>query len=610
MHIPPIQPGSGPLLPEQIQRLNDVLPTLSPEQGSWLCGYVAALNQLANAGQFPQPTAGAVPVAAVSVSDSTPVTVMYGSQTGNSEGVAGKLAAALKEVGVPAELKDMGNYKTQQLKQEKTLCVVVSTQGEGDPPDTAMDFHAFLFGKRAPKLEGVGFSVLALGDTSYEHFCKTGKDFDARLGELGGTRLLDRVDCDVDYEDQADAWIAELVKKISAERASVPAPGAATAVLAGAAVLAASPYDKKNPFPAVLLERINLNGKGSAKETLHMELLLEGSGLVYEPGDALGVVPTNDAEIVDELIGLLGADAGAEISGPKGKQSLRDAMRSTFEITTITRPFLRGYAELAESKDLNALLADADKLNAWLYGRDIVDVLQTWPVKGIALQEFLDLLRKLPPRLYSIASSLNAHPDEVHLCVGVTRYEAHGRKRKGVCSTFLADRVELDGTLPVYMDRNKNFKLPAGLDTPVIMVGPGTGIAPFRAFVEEREIQGGGKNWLFFGDQHFTTDFLYQTEWQQWLKGGVLSRMDVAFSRDQAQKLYVQHRMLEKGKDLWAWLQDGAHFYVCGDESRMAHDVHQALIDIARTQGGLSAEDAEAYVKQLQKDRRYQRDVY
>ena len=607
MHIPPIQPGSGPLLPEQIQRLNEVLPTLSAEQGAWLCGYIAALNQLSAAGAFPAPAAGAVPAMGAGRADAPPVTVLYGSQTGNSEGIAGKLSAALNEAGVSAELKDMGNYKTQQLKQEKTLCVVVSTHGEGDPPDTAMDFHAFLYSKRAPKLEHLGFAVLALGDTSYEHFCKTGRDFDERLGELGGSRLLDRVDCDVDYEDAADAWIAALVKKISAERAPVPGPAAA---VLGAPPAAVSAYDKKNPFPAVLLERILLNGKGSAKETLHLELLLEGSGLVYEPGDALGVVPTNDDAVVEELIGLLGADGGEEIRAPHGKDSLREALRKGFEITTITRPFLRGYAALAESKALNELLADADKLNAWLYGREIVDVLQTWPVKGLPVQDFLDLLRKLPPRLYSIASSLNAHPDEVHLCVGVTRYEAHGRSRKGVCSTFLADRVDVDGTLPVYVDRNKNFKLPAGVDTPVIMVGPGTGIAPFRAFVEERELQGGGQNWLFFGDQHFTTDFLYQTEWQQWLKDGTLTRMDVAFSRDQAQKLYVQHRMMEKGADLWAWLQDGAHIYVCGDESRMAHDVHQALIDIARSQGGLSAEDADAYVKQLQKDRRYQRDVY
>ena len=612
MHIPPIQPGSGPLLPEQIQRLNEILPGLSPEQAAWLCGYVAAVNQMRAGGAAP--VSAGIPVTSASA-DAGSVTVIYGSQTGNSEGIAGKLVQGLKDKGIPADLKDMGAYKTQFLKQEKTLCVVVSTHGEGDPPDNAMELHAFLYGKRAPKVEGLKFSVLALGDTSYEHFCKTGKDFDVRLGELGGTRLLDRVDCDVDYEDAADEWVARLVEKIAADRQAgiqAVAPGISGAVFVpGAApAAAASAYDKKNPFPATLLERINLNGRGSDKETAHLELLLEGSGLTYAPGDALGVVCTNDLSYVDELIALLGADPGADVQGPKSKGPLREVLTHQCEITTITRPFLRGYAELAGSKALDQLLADNDKLNAWLHGREIVDVLSTWPVKGLSPSDFLDLLRKLPPRLYSIASSLNAHPDEVHLCVGVTRYEAHGRLRKGVCSTYLSERLAVDGAVPVYVDVNKNFKLPGSLDTPVIMIGPGTGIAPFRAFVEERELQGGGRNWLFFGDQHFDTDFLYQIEWQQWLKDGVLTHMDVAFSRDQAQKLYVQHRMQEKAKALWAWLQDGAHVYVCGDESRMAHDVHQTLIGIAREQGGLSADNAEAYVKQLQKDRRYQRDVY
>jgi len=605
MNLPPLQPSSGPLTPEQVQRFNDVIATLTPEQAAWYCGYMSAVSQLQGGSGV-----SALPLAAAaSASGTRTVTVLYGSQTGNSEGVAGKLVAALKGKGVAAELKDMGAYKPQQLKQEQTLCVVVSTHGEGDPPDNAMELHAFLHGKRAPKLEGTSFAVLALGDTSYEHFCKTGADFDTRLRELGGIRLLDRVDCDVDYEDKAEAWIAALTEKIAGSRSSaaaaVPAytPGMAAPAAAGA-------FDKKNPFPATLLERINLNGRGSVKETVHMELLLEGSGLRYEPGDALGVLASNDAAYVDELISLLGVNPDAQVAGANGQEPLRQALLNTYEITTITRPFLRGYAELAESRALNELLADNDKLNAWLYGREIIDVAQTWPVKGLAVTSFLDLLRKLPPRLYSIASSLNAHPDEVHLCVGVTRYEAHGRKRRGVCSTFLADRVGMDETLPVYVDANKNFKLPVSVDTPVIMVGPGTGIAPFRAFVEERELLGGGKNWLFFGDQHFDTDFLYQIEWQQWLKSGALSRMDVAFSRDQKEKLYVQHRMREKAADLWAWLQEGAHFYVCGDEKRMAHDVHQTLIDIARVQGGLSAEDAEVYVKQLQKDRRYQRDVY
>ncbi|MGA0334510.1 MAG: diflavin oxidoreductase [Kiritimatiellia bacterium] len=382
----------------------------------------------------------------------------------------------------------------------------------------------------------------------------------------------------------------------------------ATAVHASAP--AVSEFSKKNPFPAPLLERINLNGKGSSKETLHLELLLEGSGLSYQPGDALGVIPSNDVGVVEEVIAALGANPDEDVVTSAGIESFRDALMSRYEITTITRPFLRGYADLAESKELSALIADSDKLNDWMYGREIIDVLQTWPVKGLPTGEFTDLLRKLPPRLYSIASSLNAHPDEVHLCVGVTRYEAHGRIRKGVCSTYLADRVGLDETIRVYVDANKNFKLPASIDTPVIMVGPGTGVAPFRAFVEEREIQGGGKNWLFFGEQHFDTDFLYQIEWQQWLKNGILDRVDVAFSRDQKEKLYVQHRMQEQAAKLYAWLEEGAHFYVCGDESRMAHDVHQTLINIVQAQGGKSAEEADSYVKQMQKDRRYQRDVY
>lgn len=613
MHIPPLQLGASPLRSEQVQQLNALLTSLEPVQAAWLCGYLAGVNQMQAAGAgltAPMTAPMTVPVAAATTTTHAPVTVMYGSQTGNSEGIAGKLVAALTDRGVAAELKDMGSYKPQQLKQEETLCVVVSTHGEGDPPDTAMELHAFLHGKRAPKLENTSFAVLSLGDTSYEHFCKTGRDFDERLAALGGTRLLDRVDCDVDYEDKAEAWIVALAEKIAAGRTQAVA---AAPVFTPGLPLAAptvSAFDKKNPFPATLLDRINLNGKGSAKETLHLELLLEGSGLTYEPGDALGVAPVNEATYVDELIQRLGADPEVEVAGPKGKGPLRNVLLRDCEVTTITRPFLRGYAELAESKTLNALLADNEQLNTWLYGREILDVLQTWPLPGLAPEEFVELLRKLPPRLYSIASCLDAHPDEVHLCVGVTRYDAHGRRRHGVCSTYLADRVGIDDTVPVYVDVNKNFKLPASLDTPVIMIGPGTGIAPFRAFVEARELQGGGKNWLFFGDQHFDTDFLYQIEWQQWLKQGVLSRMDVAFSRDQRDKLYVQHRMQEKAADLWAWLQEGAHLYVCGDEKRMAHDVHATLLDIARTQGGLSTEDADAYVKQLQKDRRYQRDVY
>lgn len=600
MIIPPLAAGVGPLTPEQHQKLNELLATLAPDQASWLCGYLAGVNA-SMGGSAPVP-------AAASASGHEEVTVLFGSQTGNAEGIASSLVGALQAKGVAANLVDMGTYKTQNLKTEKNLCVVVSTHGEGDPPDTAIDLHAFLYGRRAPKMEGASFAVLALGDTSYEFYCKTGKDFDERLAELGASRLLDRVDCDVDYEEKAEAWVAEVADKFCAKLADAVSTPVASGV--GSVSAPVSTFSKKNPFPAPLLERIHLNGRGSNKETLHMELLLEGSGLTYQPGDALGVVPSNDAEVVDEIIEALGANADEEVVTPGSIESFRDALMSHYEITTLTRPFLRAYADLAESKEFSALIGDSNKLNDWLYGREIIDVLQTWPVKGLKPAAFTDLLRKLPPRLYSIASSLNAHPDEVHLCVGVTRYEAHGRIRKGVCSTYLADRVALDETIRVYVDTNKNFKLPASVDTPVIMVGPGTGVAPFRAFVEEREVQGGGKNWLFFGEQHFDTDFLYQVEWQQWLKNGILDRVDVAFSRDQKEKLYVQHRMQEQAKQLYAWLEEGSHFYVCGDESRMAHDVHQTLINIVQEQGGKSAEDADAYVKQLQKDRRYQRDVY
>lgn len=598
MTIPALAAGVGPLTPEQQHKLNELLTSFSPEQASWLCGYLAGVNASMS---------GAAPASIPGSATAESVTVMFGSQTGNSEGIASDLVGALQAKGVSADLVDMGSYKTQNFKNEKNLCLVVSTHGEGDPPDTAMDLHAFINGRRAPKMEGASFAVLSLGDSSYEFFCKTGKDFDTRLAEMGATRLLDRVDCDVDYEEKAEAWVKELSDILCAKLAAPVAVSSSVGIPVAAPV---SEYSKKNPFPAPLLERINLNGRGSAKETLHLELLLEGSGLSYQPGDALGVVPSNDAEIVDEVIELLGANADEDVVTARGIESFRDALMGQFEITTITRPFMRAYADLAQSKEFSALIADNDKLNDWLYGREIIDVLQTWPVKGLAVNDFMELLRKLPPRLYSIASSLNSHPDEVHLCVGVTRYEAHGRMRKGVCSTYLADRVALDETVQVYVDTNKNFKLPATLDTPVIMVGPGTGIAPFRAFVEEREFQGGGKNWLFFGEQHFDTDFLYQTEWQQWLKDGILDRMDVAFSRDRKEKHYVQHRMQEQAKQLYAWLEEGAHFYVCGEESRMAHDVHQTLINIVKEQGGKSPEDADAYVKQLQKDRRYQRDVY
>jgi sulfite reductase (NADPH) flavoprotein alpha-component len=505
----------------------------------------------------------------------------------------------------------MAGYKVRQLKRESYLFVIVSTHGEGDPPDNAGVFHEFLHSKKAPKLESLRFSVLALGDSSYEHFCKTGRDFDIRLEALGGQRFSERVDCDVDYDDDADAWIGGILKSLSEELSTPVMVTASSAVLAQSAV---ANYSRKNPFSATLLENLKITGRGSSKDVRHIELSLEGSSLSFEPGDSLGIVPNNCPELVAEFIEAVGLDSKAVISGAKGEAvTLEEALSHSYEITTITRPFLEKYATFAESRELGRLLQEENRvqLRDFIYGREIIDVVRAYPLPGITANQFVGLLRKLPPRLYSIASSHRANPDEVHLTVAVVRYQSHGRSRKGVATTFLAERVPEDGTVLVYVDGNKNFRLPEDPDVPIIMVGPGTGVAPFRAFLEEREItEACGKNWLFFGDRRFHTDFLYQQEWLDYRKSGLLTRIDVAFSRDEEKKNYVQHRMLENSCELYAWLEEGAYFYVCGDAERMAPDVHEALLTIVEKEGRVSREKAVEYMRDLQQGRRYQRDVY
>ncbi len=610
MQLISLNEHSTPLTEEQADQLNRLVQSLSPQQVTWVSGFLAGINW-ANQG-MPQ----AQPVSAASAAEQPHLTILYGSQTGNSEAIAKQAQAKAIERGFKATAKDMGDYKKTSLKNEQNLLVVVSTHGEGDPPDNAQELHEFLHSKKAPKLESLCFSVLALGDTSYEHFCKTGQDFDRRLEALGAQRLHARVDCDVDYEEAAEAWIKDALAAFAERlKGSIPAPASVVAAPQSAAAPAkvASLYTKKNPFPATVLENFSLNGRGSAKETRHVELSLEGSGLVFEPGDSLGVLPNNCPQLVAELIQTLDLKPDETVITHGGEMTLQNALTHAYEITTLTRPFIAKYADRCQSKALSALLAEENKsnLSEFIYGRDIVDLAQQFPIKDIGAGEFVSMLRKLPLRLYSLASSQKANPDEAHLTIAAVRYESYGRPRKGVASIHFAERLTEGDTIPVYVDSNKNFKLPADPNAPIIMVGPGTGVAPFRAFVEEREALGAaGKNWLFFGDQHFTTDFLYQIEWQRWLKEGVLTRMDVAFSRDTEKKVYVQHRMLEKSRDIYAWLQDGAYFYVCGDAERMAHDVHAALIKIVAKEGGLSAQKAAEYVKGLQKDKRYQRDVY
>ncbi len=605
MSKPLLTESNSPLNREQAQRLSDVVADLRGDQITWLSGYLAGLTAAGAAGAPAEAQTTAAPAQAPEL------TILFGSQTGNAEEVAQQAAQKAEARGFRAHVLDMADTRKPQLKAAERMLVVVSTHGEGDPPDTAAELHELVGSKKAPPLKDTRFSVLALGDTSYEHFCQTGRDFDSRLEALGGTRIHPRTDCDVDFDDAAEAWIDGSIEAFVAELDAPPSNVVAFGPLGSQGE--ASSWSKKNPFPAGLLDNIVLNADGSSKETRHIEVSVEDSGLEWQPGDSLGVLPRNSDRDVEDLLAALGFSGEETVSGPRGDVSLSEALTHDYEITTLTRPFLQGWAELTGGEELQALLAEdhRDGLREWMHGRQLIDVLQAWPAEALTPQSFIDRLRKLPARLYSIASSHNANPDEVHLTVATVRYKAHGREREGVASTWLADRVDDDTPLPVYIDHNRNFKLPDDDSAPIIMIGPGTGVAPFRAFVEEREYRGAeGANWLFFGEQHFHTDFLYQRDWLRWREQGMLDRVDVAFSRDQSEKVYVQDKLRERGAEVHAWLGQGAYVYVCGDAEYMAPDVHQALIDVIAEHGNRSQEDAAAWLGQLQKDKRYQRDVY
>lgn len=607
-------PDNAPYSAEDRSALNLILSRTTPAQRYWLSGFLAGLD--AQGGAAP---VGAAPAAAqpAEAAGPIPLTILFGTESGNCEELAERTKRKAAGLGFAPKVVDMAECKLSELSKTDNVLVIVSTWGDGEPPDRVTTFHQQFLDAGAPRLEKTRFSVLSLGDSSYPKFCQTGKDFDRRFEELGAQRYHPRTDCDVDYEAAYEAWVNGALKDLTSLAAPKVAPaGSGISVSEPAAAVApAAPaieYGKKNPFPGELKERVLLNGRGSSKETIHLEISLEGSGLSYDAGDALAVIPTNCPEVVGDLLKAGKWTNSNTIEAPDGSTGpMGDVLQQYFDITGLSKTIITKYNEIAPSEKLSALLADKEALSGYVYGREISDLLNDYPIADLAPKDFVAILRKLPPRLYSIASSVKAHPGEVHLTVGAVRYQAHGKKRKGVCSTYLAERVQRGETIPVYTHHNKNFKLPTDNDTPIIMVGPGTGIAPFRSFIEERAAIGAkGKNWLFFGDQHFTTDFLYQLEWQQYLKDGVLNRLDTAFSRDQEEKIYVQTRMLEAGKDLYDWLESGASFYVCGDASRMANDVHQALITIVATHGGKSQEDAEAYIKKLQKDRRYCRDVY
>jgi len=588
---------TSPLSELQLSQLQQAMAGLDPMQTAWVSGYLAGASQ--------------APVSAqATVSSGQSLTILYGTQTGNCKGVAEQAAAVAEAKGIAHRVISMADYKVKTIKDESHLLVIASTNGEGEAPDDAIDLHEFLATKKAPKLASLKFAVLGLGDSSYEFFCQTGKDFDQRISALGATAIAERLDADVDYDQVTPDWLENVLTEIEK---TIEKGGVASAPVASAAGAAtANRYDKQNPFTASLLTSQKITGDRSAKDVRHIEIDLEGSDLSYTAGDALGVWFKNDEALVAQLIAKLGLDAATEVSVDEQTVSLSDALIASYELTGTHPAFVEGYATLTDNSELLAIATDKNALRDFANTHQIIDVISEEGNDKVTAEGFLSLLRRISPRLYSIASSQTEVEEEVHLTIGSVLFEnEQGEQRSGGASGFLNHRLEEGGEVSVFIEDNHNFRLPANPETPIIMVGPGTGIAPFRSFMQEREATDAtGKNWLLFGDQTFNEDFLYQVEWQTHLKSGLLTKLDLAFSRDQAKKIYVQDRLKENAIEVYQWLQEGAHFYVCGDANRMAKDVHSALIEIISEQGNKNLEDAEQELNELRKAKRYQRDVY
>lgn len=592
----------NPLPPE----LAAQIAALNPLQLAWLSGYCWSQA----GGQAVQPGIGA-PAAAAPAPAAEPlrVAVISASQTGNARKVAAELQQRLAAAGVNAVHAAAADYKPKNIAGEQLVLLVTSTQGEGEPPEEALSLYKLLSGKKAPQLSGLKFAVLGLGDSSYPMFCGAGKSFDELLAKLGGERLLERQDCDLEYQAEAAAWLDKIVPLVGSLAAAPAAAATGTGNASGSPAPAApaSAYNKANPFPATLLARQKITGRDSEKDVRHIEIDLSGSGLQYRAGDALGVWFENDPAVVDEILAAVSLKGDEPVNaGGRGK-TVREALLHDWEIGLNTPQFVQGYAEISGNPELKQAAADA---SAYAAANPIAGIVSQYPA-ALTAEQLAGLLRPLAPRLYSISSAPEEVGEEVHLTVGVLRYEHNGIPRTGTASGFLGERLEEEGSVRVFVEENPRFRLPENSDTPVIMIGAGTGVAPFRAFMQQRAANGdSGKNWLIFGNQHFTQEFLYQTEWQGWAKDGLLNKYDFAWSRDQEEKIYVQHKIREEAAELWQWLQQGAHIYVCGDASRMAKDVEQALLDTIAEQGGLSADDADEYLDNLRQEGRYQRDVY
>ncbi len=602
------QPPASSLFPLTAEQLNDLQKSVSDfssHQLAWLSGYFwAKVNE--NGIEIPQTAALS---SEIQPNDKS-ITVISASQTGNARRLAEQLRDNLLANKLNVNLVNAGDYKFKQIAQETTVIIIASTQGEGEPAEEAIALYKYLHGKKAPDLTQTSYAVFALGDSSYEKFCQAGKDFDSRLAKLGGQSLIERVDADVDYQLQADDWIAAITDLLMQSMPTQTQDQLIAGQAGSVDQLISSPYSKTAPLTANLSLNQKITGRDSEKDVRHIEIDLGESALSYQPGDAVGIWFDNDPQHVDELIALLWLKGDEQVFVGGEAYTLREALIYHLELTQNTHLIVEKYAALANNDELLSLISDRSAIQHYADTTPIVDMVRQASAQPMA-QEFVDILRPLSPRLYSIASSQEEVGNEVHLTVGVVRYDIDGRARTGGASGYLADRLDEEGELKIFIEHNDNFRLPADPQTPMIMIGPGTGIAPFRAFLQHRDnTSATGKNWLFFGNPHFVEDFLYQTEWQRYVKEGLLSRIDLAWSRDQSHKVYVQDKLREQGEEVWRWIQDGAHIYVCGDANRMAKDVEQTLLEIVAHYGEMDTEQADEFLSELRVERRYQRDVY
>lgn len=586
---------------EQLARLQTAVDDFSSHQLAWLSGYLW--------GMVNQNTVTSTPVSAPVPQDET-ITIISASQTGNARRLSEQLREKLLSEKLNVNLVNAGDYKFKQIAQEKILVIVASTQGEGEPAEEAVALYKYLHSKKAPSLNETAYAVFALGDSSYEKFCQAGKDFDTQLAQLGAKPLLARIDADVEYQAIADAWIEELSQLLKARVPTQSTHQLVAAQVGSVDEIHSSPYTKTSPLTASLSVNQKITGRGSLKDVRHIEIDLGDSGLRYQPGDALGVWFDNDPALVEELVSLLWLTGDEKVQVAEQSYTLRDALTHHLELTQNTPLIVEKYANLSKDETLLGLISDKQALLHYAQNTPIVDMVRQAAAQPTA-QEFVELLRPLTPRLYSIASSQAETEDEVHITVGVVRYDIDGRARTGGASGFLADRLKEGDELRIFIEHNDNFRLPADSTKPVIMIGPGTGIAPFRAFMQQRDHEEAtGKNWLFFGNPHFVEDFLYQVEWQRYVKEGLLTNISLAWSRDQAQKVYVQDKLREQGEEVWHWIEEGAHIYVCGDANHMARDVEQVLLEIISQYGNMDSESADEFLSELRVERRYQRDVY